>query len=551
VASSKGVWQRQRNNQARYAAGSIVGVDIPTPGAADATPAPAGDVAEMPTPKLADEDAPTGDPGKAEPAGQPYTAMRPWTMSESEYVMRRGGDRAKASAEWRMSAHFAPKDEAHPSVVQSRSTPDMQDRADRLREVMDYAGGLAKPRTRGTAPASAKEIASRLGVAQLGAIAGYGEAIPAPTGALSEMWPELVKEAKAEHARRGLGTAYPPFAGTGSDAHRAADDGAREAGRAGRIAAMAEREKMATQPQSSRQDPKVDAPRPATKTHPAGTHEAGHQKVARELSDAVKRSAHTPTPGDMLDERNKAFAAVASGEKTVADLDAEIAAAGISQDKARGLRAASQKISATWGATDEAQMLKVTQRRKDVNEAHSAKVDPHVADKAALEGWQKNDADAITHIHKRAQELLPGVRRQDSHDVVSQHVYGGGVTDAYRERMARENRIVKPAKKVSEDAPKPAAGASTMPEGTRVALHPVGTDYMRGEKGTVMGDSPHLAGHVVVNFDNGKSLAVRAKDVKSTGEPPRPNGANDNDAAAANAAGGAPSPRIDSKPAGP
>ncbi len=261
--------------------------------------------------------------------------------------------------------------------------------------------------------------------------------------------------------------------------------------------------------------------KPATKTHPAGTHEAGHQKVARELSDAVKRSAHTPTPGDMLDERNKAFAAVASGEKTVADLDAEIAAAGISQDKARGLRAASQKISATWGATDEAQMLKVTQRRKDVNEAHSAKVDPHVADKAALEGWQKNDADAITHIHKRAQELLPGVRRQDSHDVVSQHVYGGGVTDAYRERMARENRIVKPAKKVSEDASKPAAGTSTMPEGTRVALHPVGTDYMRGEKGTVMGDSPHLAGHVVVNFDNGKSLVVRAKDLQSTGEAPR------------------------------
>lgn len=101
------------------------------------------------------------------------------------------------------------------------------------------------------------------------------------------------------------------------------------------------------------------------------------------------------------------------------------------------------------------------------------------------------------------------------------------------------------------DAPKPAAGASTMPEGTRVALHPVGTDYMRGEKGTVMGDSPHLAGHVVVNFDNGKSLVVRAKDVKSTGEPPRPNGANDNDAAAANDAAERGLAANDSKPAGP
>lgn len=260
-------------------------------------------------------------------------------------------------------------------------------------------------------------------------------------------------------------------------------------------------------------------------------HEGGHYHVTANHGDEVtvrhdetgktSRLSKKDLAKKLVEHHGKALEE--HKKKVRADL-AAVEAHGSAKQKAR-----MREYAKRWGVGGAGDAKPSTKTHPaGTHEAHSAKVDPHVADKAALEGWQKNDADAITHIHKRAQELLPGVRRQDSHDVVSHHVYGGGVTDAYRERMARENRIVKPAEKVSEDAPKPAAGTSTMPEGTRVALHPVGTDYMRGEKGTVMGDSPHLAGHVVVDFDNGKSLVVRAKDLQSTGAAPRPSVANDN-----------------------
>lgn len=70
---------------------------------------------------------------------------------------------------------------------------------------------------------------------------------------------------------------------------------------------------------------------------------------------------------------------------------------------------------------------------------------PTVADtRKILSAWQHNDPKAIEEVHRIAQVLVPGIRRQDAHDVVSHYAHGGGVTNAYREQMGRENRIVKP-----------------------------------------------------------------------------------------------------------
>jgi len=58
-----------------------------------------------------------------------------------------------------------------------------------------------------------------------------------------------------------------------------------------------------------------------------------------------------------------------------------------------------------------------------------------------LAGHHKGDSDATQAMHSRAQELVPGIRRQDSDTVLAEHVHGGGIKPEFIQRMMRENRI--------------------------------------------------------------------------------------------------------------
>lgn len=80
------------------------------------------------------------------------------------------------------------------------------------------------------------------------------------------------------------------------------------------------------------------------------------------------------------------------------------------------------------------------------------------ADADILAGHHKGDSDATQAMHSRAQELVPGIRRQDSDTVLAEHVHGGGIKPEFIERMIKENRIAPDKKDAARAAaPKPEA----------------------------------------------------------------------------------------------
>src|SRR5690606_21934590 len=80
-----------------------------------------------------------------------------------------------------------------------------------------------------------------------------------------------------------------------------------------------------------------------------------------------------------------------------------------------------------WDVWGEAVRAANENMRKLKNYLRVIEEDPRTKpyDAAMLELEQLNDSDAIEYVYSRAQELVPGIRNQDSRDVVAEYIYNG------------------------------------------------------------------------------------------------------------------------------
>jgi hypothetical protein len=93
-----------------------------------------------------------------------------------------------------------------------------------------------------------------------------------------------------------------------------------------------------------------------------------------------------------------------------------------------------------------------TKRREKHHKAEISKLRAKKGDAALIAGHHAGDGDATKKLQARAQELLPGVRIQESLDVVATAAeHGGKLPKEYVEQMIRENRVAG-KKPTSKDA---------------------------------------------------------------------------------------------------